>query len=46
LRKFAIFAIFASSEMFKKLGNYQISSEIQKMAISETRENENFGKNV
>jgi len=38
------FAIFASSEMFEKLGNYRNISEIWKTAISETRENENFGK--
>jgi hypothetical protein len=31
--------------MFGKLGNYQNISKIQKTAISETRENENFGKN-
>ncbi len=37
-------AIFASSEMFEKLGNYRNISEIRKTAISETRENENFGK--
>jgi len=37
-------AIFASSEMFEKLGNYQNISEIWKTAISETRENKNFGK--
>jgi len=44
LQKFAIFAIFASSEMFRKLGNYRNISEIRKTAISKTHENENFGK--
>ncbi len=43
-QKFMIFAIFASLEMLGKLGNYQNISKIRKMAISETRKNENFGK--
>ncbi len=46
---FAIFANFASSEMFGKhrnYRNYRNISEIQKTAISETRENKNFGKNI
>jgi hypothetical protein len=38
-------AIFASSVMFEKLGYYRNISEIWKTAISETRENKNFGKN-
>jgi len=45
---FAIFsqkiAIFASLETFGKHRNYQNISKIQKTAISETRENKNFGK--
>ncbi len=38
-RKSQKLAIFASSEMFEKLGNYRIISEVRKTAISET-----FGK--
>jgi len=45
-RKIAIFAIFASLETFGKHGNYRNISEVLKTAISETRENKNFGKNV
>ncbi len=33
------------SESFGKLGNYRNISEIKKNSISETCENENFGKN-
>ncbi len=42
--KKAIFAIFTSSEMFEKLRNYRNISKIRKTAISENRENKNFGK--
>jgi len=36
--------VFASRDEFGRLGHYRNISEIQKKPISETRENENFGK--
>ena len=43
-RKIAKIAIVTSLEMFGKHGNFRNISKIRKMAISETRENKNFGK--
>jgi hypothetical protein len=36
--------IFANRDEFGRLGHYRNISKIQKKSISETRENENFGK--
>jgi hypothetical protein len=44
-RIFAIFSRKNCENRKKKHGNYRNISEIRKMAISETGENENFGKN-
>jgi hypothetical protein len=41
---FTNFWDFSSRTEFGRLGHYQNISEIQKKSISETRENENFGK--
>jgi len=43
--KITNFGDFFTKNREKNHGNYQNISEIQKTAISETRENENFGKN-